>query len=59
MLNLKEWRAHWGLTQTKAADSIGVTERHYRRLETGRAPINRRLALILQARGAYDHMTIE
>ncbi len=59
MINLKAWRAFWGLTQARAADALGITERHYRRLENGKAPINRRIAMLLQTTGAYDHMTIE
>ncbi len=59
MVNLAQWRAHCGLTQAKAANAVGITERHYRRIETGKAPINRRMQMLLEAMGAYDHHIIE
>ena len=52
MLDLRQWRKAQGITQAQAANRLAVTERHYRRLETGKAPINRRLAMLA-------HMTSE
>jgi transcriptional regulator with XRE-family HTH domain len=59
MIDLRAWRAHTGRTQISAAQALGVTERHYRRLETGRAPITRTVALLLEQLGAYRHHRIE
>lgn len=59
MLNLKEWRKACALTQVQAANVLAISERHYRKLETGNAPINRRIALIAESLGAYNHMTID
>lgn len=44
MLNLKAWRKARALTQVQAAHVLAISERHYRKLETGNAPINRRIA---------------
>jgi transcriptional regulator with XRE-family HTH domain len=46
MIDLASWRKARGLTQVQAAESLAITERHYRKLETGRAPINRRVAML-------------
>jgi transcriptional regulator with XRE-family HTH domain len=46
MIDLLAWREARGITQAKAAESLAITERHYRRLETGKAPINRRVAML-------------
>lgn len=46
MIDLMAWRKSRGITQAQAAQALAITERHYRRLETGRAPINRRIAMI-------------
>jgi len=46
MIDLASWRKARGLTQVQAAESLAITERHYRKLETGRAPINKRIALL-------------
>lgn len=59
MIDLKAWRCHTGRTQIAAAEALGMTERHYRRLETGRAPITRTVALLLDRLGAYRQQTIE
>lgn len=59
MIDLKAWRAQTGRTQIAAAQALGVTERHYRRLETGRAGITRTVALLLDKLGATRHQTVE
>ncbi len=46
MIDLASWRKARGLTQAQAAQALAITERHYRKLETGRAPINKRIALL-------------
>lgn len=48
MLDLKQWRKARGMTQVQAAESLAMTESHYRKLETGRAPINRRVAMLVE-----------
>lgn len=52
MLNLKEWRKACALTQVQAANVLAISERHYRKLETGNAPINRRIALLVERAGS-------
>lgn len=59
MIDLVQWRRHWGLTQCRAAQALGVTERHYRRLEAGRSPITRTTTLLLHRLGAGDFITVE
>lgn len=56
MIDLKAWRTNAGITQAKAADRLAISERHYRKLETGKAPINRRLALILELDHRAPHI---
>jgi transcriptional regulator with XRE-family HTH domain len=51
MLDLKSWRKAHALTQTQAAKALAISERHYRKLETGNAPINRRIALLVERIG--------
>jgi len=37
-IQLKDWRAMRGLTQEQASEALGISARHYKRLEAG-API--------------------
>jgi transcriptional regulator with XRE-family HTH domain len=39
--DLKAWRDRLGWTQAVAADCLGVTPQHYRKLESGRVPLAR------------------
>jgi transcriptional regulator with XRE-family HTH domain len=55
MIDLVAWRKARGLTQVQAAESLAITERHYRRLETGRAPINKRVAMLARLAGHFDN----
>jgi transcriptional regulator with XRE-family HTH domain len=43
MIDLAAWRKSRGITQARAAALLAITESHYRKLETGRAPINKRV----------------
>jgi plasmid maintenance system antidote protein VapI len=52
MIDLRRWRSITGRSQVAAAQALGVTERHYRRLETGRAPVTQTVALLLDQLGA-------
>lgn len=56
MVDLKAWRQSAGITQAKAADRLAITLRHYQKLEAGHAPINRRLALILELDHRAPHI---
>jgi transcriptional regulator with XRE-family HTH domain len=47
MTNLKQTRQSLALTQAAMAQRLSMTESHYRKLETGRAPINRRVAMLI------------
>lgn len=47
MIDLKQWRAKHGLTQSAAADKLAMTLRHYQRLEAGQSPVNRRTELLI------------
>jgi transcriptional regulator with XRE-family HTH domain len=46
MIDLASWRKARGLTQAQAAQALAITARHYQRLETGKSPINRRVAML-------------
>ena len=46
MIDLTSWRRAKGMTQAQAAECLAMTERHYRRLETGKSPINKRVAML-------------
>jgi transcriptional regulator with XRE-family HTH domain len=46
MVDLMAWRKAKRLTQAQAAQALAITARHYQRLETGKAPINRRIAML-------------
>lgn len=48
MIDLLAWRKAKRITQAKAASLLAITESHYRKLETGRAPINRRIAFMIE-----------
>jgi transcriptional regulator with XRE-family HTH domain len=43
--DLKTWRIRLKWTQKQAALNLGITVRHYRKLETGDAPISRLIFL--------------
>lgn len=36
---MKAWRQRLGLTQSQAAQALGVTAQHYRKLEGGKTPV--------------------
>lgn len=46
---LRQWRVHNGLTQTKAAEIVGVHERSWRRWENGERSIPKMLTLWITA----------
>ncbi len=48
MIDLAAWRKARGITQARAAALLAMTESHYRKLETGRAPINKRVAMLVR-----------
>ena len=47
MTNLKAWRKERNLTQEKAAQALGITHRHYQRLEAGHSPIRETLEILI------------
>lgn len=47
MINLKAWRKAKNLTQEKAAQALGITHRHYQRLEAGHSPIRETLEILI------------
>jgi transcriptional regulator with XRE-family HTH domain len=49
MIDLKQWRASLGITQTEAANRLAMTLRHYQRLEAGASPINKRTQMLIEA----------
>lgn len=49
MTNIKAWRKAKGLTQEKAAQALGLSHRHYQRLEAGHSPITETLEILLGA----------
>lgn len=42
---LKNWRAEMGYTQAEAAEALGFSAPHYRKLESGKVPIKRTVEL--------------
>ncbi len=46
-INLKEWRKTKGLTQEKAAQKLGLSHRHYQRLEAGHSPIRETIEILI------------
>ena len=50
--DLRAWRTHMGLSQTQAADKLGVTQQVYSRHELGQVKIDRRTALACAALAA-------
>ena len=48
-INLKEWRKAKGLTQEKAAQKLGLSHRHYQRLEAGHSPMTETLEILIGA----------
>ena len=43
---MKQWRKRLGITQVKAAELLGVSERMYRRYEGGHNNITKTIALL-------------
>jgi len=46
MVDLMAWRKARGITQAQAAEALAITTRHYQRLETGKSPVNKRVAML-------------
>lgn len=44
--NLRQWRASRGLTQERASEQLGISTRHYKRLESG-SPITETLQRLI------------
>jgi transcriptional regulator with XRE-family HTH domain len=58
MTNLKQTRHSLALTQAAMAQRLAMTESHYRKLETGRAPVNKRVAMLIElVKGGRDGAT--
>jgi DNA-binding XRE family transcriptional regulator len=47
MIDLKQWRKERKLTQEKAAQALGLSYRHYQRLEAGHSPIRETLEILI------------
>lgn len=47
MIDLKQWRKERNLTQEKAAQALGLSHRHYQRLEAGHSPIRETLEILI------------
>lgn len=48
MINLKAWRKGKGLSQEKAAQALGVSHRHFQRLEAGHSPITETIEILVR-----------
>lgn len=51
-INLKEWRKAQGngkLSQEAAARKLGVSYRHYQRLEAGHSPLTETMEILIRA----------
>lgn len=45
---VKEWRKSKGLTQEKAARALGISYRHYQRIESGHSPITETIEILIE-----------
>lgn len=48
MTNLKAWRKAKNLTQEKAAQALGLSYRHYQRLEAGHSPLTETMQILVK-----------
>lgn len=47
MTSLKQWRKARNLTQERAAQALGISYRHYQKLEAGHCPLTDRTLLLM------------
>jgi transcriptional regulator with XRE-family HTH domain len=47
-MNMKQWRIAKGLTQERAAQALGLSYRHYQKIEAGHCPLTDRTLLLMQ-----------
>jgi transcriptional regulator with XRE-family HTH domain len=48
MTSLKQWRKARKLTQEQAAQALGISYRHFQKLEAGHCPLTDRTVLLMQ-----------
>jgi transcriptional regulator with XRE-family HTH domain len=48
MTSLKQWRKARKLTQERAALALGLSYRHYQKLEAGHCPVTDRTVLLME-----------
>lgn len=49
MNSVKTWRKAKGLTQEQAAQALGLSYRHFQKLEAGHSPITETIEILLRA----------
>ena len=49
MNSVKAWRKVKGLTQERAAQALGISYRHYQKLEAGHSPITETMDILIRA----------
>lgn len=47
-MNMKQWRKARNLTQERAAQALGLSYRHYQKLEAGHCPLTDRTVLLME-----------
>jgi transcriptional regulator with XRE-family HTH domain len=47
-MNMKQWRLAKGLTQEQAALALGLSYRHFQKLEAGHCPVTDRTILLME-----------
>lgn len=47
--HIKQWRKAKGLTQERAAQALGLSYRHYQRLEAGHSPLTETMEILIRA----------
>lgn len=48
MTKIKQWRKARNITQERAAQALGLSYRHYQRLEAGHSPITETMEILLK-----------
>lgn len=47
-INLKQWRKSRNLTQERAAQALGLSYRHFQRLEAGHSPLTETMEILIR-----------
>lgn len=48
MIDVRQWRKGKGLSQEKAAQALGISVRHYQRIEAGHSPITETIEILVR-----------